>query len=287
MNSEERIVYFLPDHGIHRCLQFGYYKYSKVQPKLPVHQHSNVIEICFCINGEQHYVINDELFRLSGNDIIIIPPNQQHSTGDYPEDKGELFWLQIVCFDNENELCNLPIDQSVHLLEKLIKVSKRVFKGAFQVKFILEKLLNELRTSDYILSKIIINQLIIQILLEVLSLSKRNEHSPPSKKLNAIDTYILNNMHRIIYVDELAIISNVSVGYFKSWFKKIVGISPKEYVNRLKIEQSKIDLLKKDTITSVAFDLGFSSSQYFSTAFKKYTGHTPKSYILSKTNNDI
>ncbi|WP_103068004.1 AraC family transcriptional regulator [Aquimarina sediminis] len=281
---DERLVYFLPDYGINRCLQFGYYKYSKVRPQLSLHQHSNVIEICFCIKGEQHYEMDNQLFRLHGNDILIIPPDEKHSTGDFPEDKGELFWLQIVYSDYKDKLCNLPNDQSDYLLEELIKNSKRVFKGAFQIKFILEKLLNEIGTSDQILSKITIDQLIVQVLLEVLHLSKRKQDSSPLKKLNVIDNYILENMYRIIYVDELADISKVSVGYFKSWFKKMVGIPPKEYVNRVKIEQSKIDLLKKDTITTVAFDLGFSSSQYFSTTFKKYTGYTPKSYISSKSN---
>lgn len=282
IDSEERIVFFLPDHGIKRCLQFGYYKYSKVQPQLPMHQHANVIEICFCIKGKQHYIVGDELFQLHGNDILIIPPDKQHSTGDFPEDKGELFWLQIICSNPEIQLCNLPNDQSDYLLEELIKVSNRVFKGAFQVKFMLEKLMGELKLRDSVLSIININQLIIQVLLEVVSLSGVKQESTPLKKLTAIDKYIVNNMYRIIYVDELAEISNISVGYFKAWFKKRVGIPPKEYVNRLKVEQAKIDLLKKDTITTVAFDLGFSSSQYFSTTFKKYTGHTPKSYISSK-----
>ncbi len=279
-NLEERIVYFLKDFNFNRCLQFGYYKYSKAQPKLPTHEHLNAIEICFCSKGEQHYIIEGEVFRLQGNDILIIPPNKKHSTGDYPEEKGELFWLQITCSNDKEGLCNLSIEQSNYLLAEIVKVSNKVFKGTFQVKFMLEKLLTELKNNS-ILSTIIVNQLIIQVLLEVLHLSQRKQNSLPSQKLHSIDTYIAKNMYRMIYVDELAEICKVSVGYFKSWFKNTVGIPPKEYINKLKIEQSKIDLLKKDTITAVAFDLGFSSSQYFSTTFKKFTGYTPKFYISS------
>lgn len=284
-NSEERIVHFLPDYGINGCLQFGYYKYSKAQPQLPIHEHRNAIELCFCIKGEQHYVIGERLFQLHGNDILIVPPNKEHGTGEYPEDKGELFWLQISCSDKRDILCNLSEEHSKYLLQALERTSEQIFKGSFQIKFMFEKLLSELKTSRTILSKITINQIIVQAILEVLTLSKRKQDSSPLKRLNDIDTYILNNLHRIIYVDELANICNVSVGYFKSWFKNIKGIPPKEYINRLKIEQSKIDLLKKDSVTKVAFDLGFSSSQYFSTTFKKFTGYTPKTYISLRSNN--
>ena len=282
MVLEERTVLFLPDYDVERCLQFGHYKYAKAQPKLKQHEHPNVVEICFCIKGKQHYIIKNELFKLQGNDIVIIPPNIEHSTGEYPEDKGELYWLQIILNNNEKKLCNLSYEQSQYLLNGLEMASLQVFKGAFQIKYLLEKLMNELQTGTNILSKIQTNLLIVQILLDVLSLSKMKQRSTPVKRLIQIDEYIATNLNRIIYVDELADISNISVGYFKYWFKNTVGIPPKEYVNRLKIEQAKTDLLKGKTITEVAFDLGFSSSQYFSTTFKKFTGYTPKLYIAKE-----
>ncbi len=282
MKPEERIVFFLPDYGIYRCLQFGYYKYSKAQSQLPIHQHVDVLEICFCITGKQHYAIEGESFMMYGNDILIVPPNKQHGTGDYPEEKGELFWLQIICVDKKHKLCNLSIHESEYLINELTINASKIFKGAFQTKFILEELLNQLKGKKSTLSKIIINQLIIQILLEVLNFSKKKQGSIPLQKLTTIDNYIMNNIYRMIYVDELADVSGFSVGYFKTWFKNRVGVPPREYVNRLKIEQAKVDLFKKNTITAVSYDLGFSSSQYFSTTFKKYTGYTPKSYIRLK-----
>ncbi|MEX0362259.1 MAG: helix-turn-helix transcriptional regulator, partial [Allomuricauda sp.] len=82
--------------------------------------------------------------------------------------------------------------------------------------------------------------------------------------------------HRIIYVDELAELVNFSTAYFKSWFKQHFGAPPKAYINRLKIERAKEELLKSNSITEVAYNLGFSTSQYFATTFKKYTGMSPK-----------
>ncbi|WP_437231204.1 helix-turn-helix transcriptional regulator [Planctomicrobium sp. SH661] len=51
---------------------------------------------------------------------------------------------------------------------------------------------------------------------------------------------------------------------------------PNDFLQRLRIKQAQTDLLETDlSITEIAFNNGFSTSQYFSTVFRKYTGDTP------------
>jgi len=61
-------------------------------------------------------------------------------------------------------------------------------------------------------------------------------------------------------------------------FHQTTGLNPKEYIIRRKIELAKQMLLQNKPITSIAFDLGFSSSQSFATVFKKLTCMTPSNY---------
>ncbi|MCM4149959.1 AraC family transcriptional regulator [Arenibacter sp. N53] len=276
--SQDRRVYNLQDFGIKRALFFGHYRYKEVKPGLSGHQHPGALEICFCMKGKQYYKIGDHLYELSGNDIFVVPPDTIHSTGEFPEDKGELFWLQIILDSSVGKLCNMSTKQSDFLLSALLDKSQCIFKGSFQLKLILEKLVDYLGNVDSILSRIMVDQLITQILLETVILSKKVQQSPPSIKLNSLDKFIQKNLFRIVYVDEMANFMGMSTGYFKAWFKKESGMPPKEYVNRLKIDQAKMDLLTTKTVTEVAFGLGFGSSQYFATTFKKFTGYTPKSY---------
>nr|WP_284041140.1 AraC family transcriptional regulator [Jejuia spongiicola] len=140
-------------------------------------------------------------------------------------------------------------------------------------------LFTQLEKPQSILSVITINHLIIQLLLETLSLTEKPQEVKPTIRLNIINEYIEKNLSRSIYVDELAGAIKISVSYFKTWFKENTGITPNEYINRLKIKQAKVDLLNEKTITQVAFNLGYNSSQYFATSFKKFTGITPKAYI--------
>ncbi|WP_222942340.1 AraC family transcriptional regulator [Arenibacter arenosicollis] len=275
---QDRRVFNLRDFGIKRGLSFGHYRYKAVKPGLESHLHQGALEICFCMKGQQYYKIGEQLYELNGNDIFVVPPDTMHSTGEFPEDKGELFWLQILLDSSVGKLCNMPKKQSDFLLNTLLDKSQCIFKGSFQLKLNLEKLVDYLENVDSMLSKIMIDQLITQLLLETVILSKKTQKSLPSIKLNTLDKYIQKNLFRIIYVDEMANIVGMSTGYFKAWFKKESGMPPKEYVNRLKIEQAKIDLRTTKTVTEVAFGLGFASSQYFATTFKKFTGTTPKSY---------
>lgn len=277
--TNRRKVFHLNELGFSRCFDFGYYHYNNVEPVLDTHSHNEVLEICYCLKGQQYYKVGGDLFKLTGNCVLIIPSNVEHSSGVHPEDIGELFWLQISLQKDKGDLCNLPSKHSDYLLNELGKKGRVIHKGAFNLKYLLEGILDTLEKPQSIINDIYLNQSIVQLLLETLFLSEKPQYSVNSEKLIAIDKFLEKNIGRIIYVDELADLINVSTAYFKSWFKQKTGVPPKAYINRLKIEQAKVDLLKKRTITQVAFELGFSSSQYFSTIFKKHTGITPKSYI--------
>ncbi len=279
--NNKREVYKLSTLGVPRCSDFGHYQYNTVEPELTNHFHEDVLEICFCIKGEQYYQVEHELYKLRGNDILIIPPNTIHSTGLYPEDIGELYWLQISLDINKGSLCNLSFDQSNYLLQNLLLKEKLVFKGNSLVKNKLKEIELKLGNPASILNQITINHQIIALLLLTLKLAKKEQSSNRSHRKELIDAFIEKNKERSIYVDELASLLSLSTAYFKTWFKEHVGISPKNYINRKKIAQAKIDLKLTKNVTNVAYNLGFGSSQYFATIFKKYTGMSPSMFIKS------
>ncbi len=276
--TKQRKVFHLPNLGYPRFVDFGHYHYRKVEPTLEAHQHQDVMEICFCIRGQQYYELGGDLLKLRGNDILIVPPNQDHSSGVYPEDIGELFWLQVHIDHTKGQLCYLPKEQSEYLVSALREKAGYIFKGGLVLKSLLQKLVVQLESEQTTLAQLNTNQLLVQLLLETLELSQAAQIVVPSERVKIIEDFISKNLHRIIYVDELAELVNFSTAYFKSWFKQHFGAPPKAYINRLKIERAKEELLKSNSITEVAYGLGFSTSQYFATTFKKFTGMSPKAF---------
>ena len=80
-------------------------------------------------------------------------------------------------------------------------------------------------------------------------------------------------------IKEIAYSLNLSPASLIQHFKNATGMTPKEYQNLLKINQSKEDLLLKN-VSEVAYDLGFESISYFIKLFKHHLGITPKQYTM-------
>lgn len=70
----------------------------------------------------------------------------------------------------------------------------------------------------------------------------------------------------------------VSRRHLTKLFEKQYGLSPEEYLARLRLEKAKELLARGQTVTEVAFSVGFESHAAFSVFFRKHTGLSPRDY---------
>lgn len=72
---------------------------------------------------------------------------------------------------------------------------------------------------------------------------------------------------------------NVSTNYLSDLLKKETGKTTLEHIHFYLIEKAKINLLNSsDSISGIAYSLGFEYPQHFSNLFKSKTGFSPKEY---------
>lgn len=86
---------------------------------------------------------------------------------------------------------------------------------------------------------------------------------------------------RRIELSKLAKEVGMSLSGYAHKFKEIVGVSPSEYINLLRLENAKKQLEETSlSLFEIAAQNGFSSDNYFIRMFKKRYGITPKRYRL-------
>lgn len=91
--------------------------------------------------------------------------------------------------------------------------------------------------------------------------------------------YIYEHFQMPVTLEDAAESVHLHPSYFSSMFKKSTGSSFKEYLNMVRIEESKRLLTNTDfSIIDIAIAVGFEDQSYFSKVFKKYTGLTPKQF---------
>ncbi|KYH32013.1 PocR ligand-binding domain-containing protein [Neomoorella mulderi] len=98
--------------------------------------------------------------------------------------------------------------------------------------------------------------------------------------INRVVDYIQKNYSsESLSVKEIARASYISPAYLGQLFKKKMGYSLKEHINKVRIEQAKLLLRQTEqTIESVAVQTGFKERSYFCKVFKKITGLSPNEY---------
>lgn len=91
--------------------------------------------------------------------------------------------------------------------------------------------------------------------------------------------YIHTHLRYDLTVEELAAMEFLGVSRYREVFRSITGVSPVEYVTRLRIERAK-DILTQNnsSVAAVAESVGYANRNYFQRLFRKYTGKTPGEY---------
>ncbi|MFS0594506.1 bifunctional transcriptional activator/DNA repair enzyme AdaA [Cytobacillus horneckiae] len=106
-----------------------------------------------------------------------------------------------------------------------------------------------------------------------------NERLPDSEWVALITEYIDKNFIEKLTLETLADIAHGSPYHLHRTFKKIKGITPVAYIQQVRVNAAKKDLIQTNkAIADISICVGMPNTPYFITLFKKKTGHTPAQY---------
>lgn len=267
---------------------FGYYTIKTHTKKLKKHEHGSCYEICFLEDGLQPYYIyppmdkeNAVPYFLHGGEVFITRPHEIHSTGDFGQLRGRLCWIQL---DSE---CPDLLMQRPECAQMLCKALASIHPPILRVPQTISSRLTEafhlLQTPDR--ERLFrACELLSLFIMELADWSRNITDAASSRAslspeiLEAV-TFVRNNLlSGNLNLQSVAKHLHYSPSYTMTAFKKEMGMTIHEYIQRSKIEYA-CTLLLTHSVTETALYLSYSSSQHFSKVFKEHTGMTPSEFI--------
>lgn len=217
----------------------------------------------FKINGESVYNFENEEIVFKKGTVIYLPRGSKYIKTLVSNGKSEYI---SVNFDGE------PIMDTPFL-----------FTG-INTDYLIERfnLLYNLQARSDKSSVYKCRSVLYDIIAYLTETAEKGRESDLIKKIKPSFDYLHENIYNSdLQVDTLGEISGVSDAYFRSIFKKVIGVSPKKYVTEKRMEFAKtmLDDGYFDKIYDVAAASGFSDSLYFGKVFKESYGISPKKYM--------
>ena len=235
----------------------------------------SMYELTYVDRGQLHCVVEGNGFTLKQGQLMFFTPNQWHM--QYTDLNVTARFL-TVAFDFESDL---PMS-----------LANRVFDLSSAEAVYLKQLLNEIDVSDDYSSDFIRSNLKL-LLLSVLRdsggrkkrlktpLALRNENIIVSRTLQCISEHVYDKLS----VDSVAKEVSVSTSHLTALFHRQMGISPGEYIRRVKLDESKALIREgKMNFSQIAAALHYSTIHHFSRQFKDNFGISPSEYAKSLKN---
>ena len=199
---------------------------------------------------------------------------------------GHGYWsLEVRCADRA--YCR-KIENSIIYLDVLPKWyetlwAKSVFYGIIAVfSGVLLWLVFRFKRLKHLYSSAINSRPIVMMSAAMTNIKPEEQLSESDTEfIKQVDDYIKGNLNSTDFsIDSLSASLGMSRSVFYRRLKSVVGQTPSEYINELKLQRAA-SLLKKEpqkTLSAIAYDCGFSSPQYFSNVFRKRYHMTPNEW---------
>ena len=227
-----------------------------------VSQHSHDDwELVYCTGGQGEFVFDDEVVRYRRGDVVAIPPNVKHINRS---DEGFTnIYLNIAD-------ATIPYRTVKKITDE---AEKQILRSFNEANYYFN---SDIANKELVLSAL--GQLIVSYLIVYIGKNGTSEVVEEIRK-NILKNFSDVNYHLDVYLKSLPF----SYDYLRKLFKKETGVTPHEYLTRVRMNAAQLLLSGASrfdySINETSELCGFSEPLYFSRIFKKRFGCSPSQYV--------
>ena len=261
--------------GTAKLLNVASAKYGGDWHSVP-HAH-NHLELFYIVGGKGQFLIQDQLYPVNANNLVIISPNVTHT---------------------EVSLNAQPLEYIVLGIEGIELATSENSSGQFnildhyesvEISGCLRNILREMEqknTGYEDICQAYMEILIIRLMRNTaLSVPAEPRVTAGNKQCAAVRRYIDLHFKEPLSLDQLAEEAHMNKYYLSHTFKREYGVSPINYMISKRLDESKYLLSETDlSMSQIAQLLGFSSLSYFSQVFHRTQLVSPMEFRQSVKN---
>jgi AraC-like DNA-binding protein/mannose-6-phosphate isomerase-like protein (cupin superfamily) len=253
---------------------------SHVASRVTWHSHEG-FEMLFLLDGATAYEFaGQSSVELHGGHFLIVPPGLVHRGLHNVRSPSTICGLALKASrPSAWKNTNFTTADVRRLRTALENASRKVHPFNAALRWLVRRLMEE--TAHYPANPhraeagIALRALICAVLVEAM----RQILVPPTEPkefVAAAIAYLRKHLQEPVRMSDLVRHVGFSRARMFDMFKAQTGLTPNDYLQRLRIEKAQEQLRQtKLSVTEIGLATGFSTGQYFSTVFGRYTGVSP------------
>ena len=255
--------------GSAKLLNVSSSKYGGDWHSVP-HTHNHT-ELFFIVSGKGQFLIEDQIFPVDVNNLVIINPNVSHTEDSLNAQPLVYIVLGIdgvelaTSANSNGQFCILDHFSSVEISSCLRNILREM----------------ELKNTGYEdVCQAYMEILLIRLMRSItLAVPTEPQIITKNHQCAVVKRYIDQHFKEALTLEQLAEEAHMNKFYLSHAFKKEYGVSPINYLISCRIREGKKLLSETDlSLSQIATVLGFSSSSYFSQSFRNAEGISPTEY---------
>lgn len=230
----------------------------------------NFIDLTYIFDGKVTYTIDGVSYEAEKGDLVCIPRGSMRQARINPDNPMACYASNIWLFNlkGNQEVLPFPVVSKIGIRDDIMSMYHDL-----NMEWIHKKPGYNLKVCSIFLS-------ILHCYFNILYF--KAPYNSADQRIQTVTNYIYDNLGSRINVDDLASLIGLNTSYFGTLFNKTTGLSVKEYVNRIRIDNAENLLSSGEySVNEAAHRSGFDDAFYFSRVFKKIKGYSPSKVALN------